>query len=395
MGIYWKKIKKRLRRFWRKRRNRFLLLGAVGAVSILGLILVLSGDREEPPITQGNTSTITLVAAGDLNVTDKIADADFSTTFLDVAETFARADVSLMNLEGLLCGAPYGSQTASAPQALAEQLAAMGVDLVQMANSCCVKNGISGLSQTLDNLRRAGLEPLGAYASNAEADAAKGYSIFSVNGVRVAFVAFTKGMDGMGLPIGSERCVNLLYTDYTTTYQKVNTAGITTVLQAVREEKPDITVALVHWGSENVTTVSPTQKKIAKLMLQNGVDAVIGTHSHQVQSVEYDEENHTLIAWSLGDLFGDGSLSGNRYSILLELEITKNWDTGAAAVTGWSYTPVYTLSPEREEGALRVVRILPALEAYENNHISRVSSTAYENMRAALTQIEKRLSPTE
>lgn len=397
MAFNWKKLKRRAIRLLRKPRTKWYLLGGVGALAAVILVTVLlsGGHHSTPPITQGNTSTITIVAGGDLNVTDNTVASDFSTAFLDVAQLFAEADAAVLNFEGNLCGAPYGSATVSAPQSLATSLAAMGVDFLQIANSCSVKNGISGLSRTLDAIAAAGLEPLGAYASNAAFSKEQGYTIRSINGVKVAFVAFTKGMDGMGLPTGSEKCVNLLYTDYTTTYKKVNTGGITSILQAVQEAQPDITIALVHWGSEDIRTISPTQKKIAKLMLQNGVDAIIGTHSHQVQSINYDEENSTLVAYSLGDFYGDGLVSGNQYSILLELEITKNWDTGDAAITGWDYTPIYTVTESREEESMRILQILPALEQYENNHISKVSKTAYENMKAALAQIEKRIAPLE
>lgn len=397
MVINWKKLKKRAIRLLRKPRAKWYLLGGAGAlvVLVLAMVLLTGGESATPPITQGNTSTITIVAGGDLNITDSTATADYATAFLDVAQIFAEADASLLNFEGNFCGAPYGAATVSAPTTLADQLAAMGVDFLQMANSCSIKNGVSGLSQTLSAIRSAGMEPLGAYASNADFSREQGFTIRSINGVKVAFVAFTKGMDGMGLPAGSEKCVNLLYTDYTTTYKKVNTSGITAILQAVQQAQPDITIALVHWGSEGISTVSPTQKKIAKLMIQNGVDAIIGTHSHQVQSINYDEENATLIAYSLGDFFGDGTASGNQYSILLELQITKNWDTGAAAITGWDYTPIYTLTPGREEETLRVIQIRPALEQYENDHISKVSKTAYENMKTALAQIEKKIAPLE
>ena len=80
---------------------------------------------------------------------------------------------------------------------------------------------------------------------------------------------------------------------------------------------------------------------------------------------------------------------------MLGLEITKDLDTGYTAITGWNYTPLYTLSPERDGEEMKVLQIRRALELYENNHISSVSSTAYENMKSALAQIEKRILPPE
>ena len=385
------------------RRRPWIKWAAAGGAGIVVLavaaLLLLSGGDDVAPTFGDNTTTITLVAGGDLNVTDGTvasgqsgAGYDFTVPFLDVAEIFAQADAALLNLEGNVCGAPYGSDSTSAPLALAQTLKACGVDFLQTANSCAIKNGILGLSQTIANIRGTGMEPLGTYESNAAFAAGKGFVLRDIGGVRVAFVAFTKGMDGMGLPPGSENCVNLLYTDYTSTYKKINTQGITRVLEAVEKAKPDITVALLHWGSEGNNTISPTQKKIAKLMLSLGVDAIIGTHSHQVQPVVYDAENHTLIAYSLGDFYGDGTVSGSYYSILLQLQITKDLDTGYTAITGWEHIPLYTVTQERDGSAMRVLQIRQAMELYENAHISSVSSTTYENMKSALAQIEKRIN---
>ncbi len=393
-----KKLKKLLRRYpWAK---WAALGGGAAVVMILALALLLGGGDTDAPAFGPHTTTISLVAGGDLNITDGTVASgqtgsgyDYTKNFLDVAEIFAEADAALLNFEGNFCGAPYGSATVSAPAAMAQALQAMGVDFLQMANSCPVKNGMLGLQQTLNAIRGTGMEPLGAYESNAQAAREQGFILRQIGDVRVALVAFTKGMDGMGLPAGSEKCVNLLYTDYTTTYKKINTEGITQILEAVESAQPDITIALLHWGSEGNSAISPTQQKIAKLMLSLGVDAIIGTHSHQVGSVVYDEENRTLVAYSLGDFYGDATLTGSYYSILLRLQITKDLDSGYTVITGWEHIPLYILTPERDEAEMKVLQIHQALELYENNHISAVSEKTYENMKTALEQIEKRIQP--
>ncbi|MBR4971837.1 MAG: CapA family protein, partial [Oscillospiraceae bacterium] len=236
----------------------------------------------------------------------------------------------------------------------------------------------------------AGLEPLGAYATSEEFQRSKGYTICDVNGVKVAIVAFTKGVGSRGLPVGSEDCVNLLYTDFSTDYKEVDTAGIKRILQAAASEKPDITIALLHWGQEDNDVISSTQKEIITLMQRQGVDVIIGTHPHRVQEVVYDEIKGTLVAYSLGDFFGDGAKSGTNYSIVLDIEIVKDYDTGLTQVVGFDYIPVYTLTPQRDGEAMRVVRVLETMTQYENNHINKVGSTAYTNIKAALAKIKSK-----
>lgn len=355
---------------------------------------------EETTPLKGAATTIHIRAAGDLNVTNNVVDAglsaagyDFTRAFQDVAGTLSGADLTVLNLEGNICGEPYGTATTSAPNKLLTALRSAGVDLIQMANSCSINNGLIGLNSTLQSIRAAGLEPVGAYSSPSEFKRSKGYTICNVQGLKVAFVAFTKGVGGMGMPAGNEDCVNLLYQDYDSTYKKVDTEGITQILTAVKSEKPDFVVALVHWGSENNDTISSTQESIVKLMQKNGVGLIIGTHPHLVQEVKYDETAGTLVAYSLGDFFGDAARGGTNYSIILDVEITKDPEKGTCRVTGYSYTPIYTVTGSQSaDGFQRVVRIEQAMQAYEGNFVDKVTAACYSDMAYSLKRIASRTS---
>lgn len=356
------------------------------------------------PATRAQKSTKTTIhikAAGDLNVTNSVINAgvavggyNYTRAFMDVASTLSDADLTVLNLEGNICGEPYGSDTTSAPRELLDGLRNAGVDLIQMANSCTINNGLIGLTSTLQSIRAAGLEPVGAFASESEFRESKGYTITQAQGVKVAFVAFTKGLGGRGLPAGNDNLVNILYEDYASTYDKIDRIRITNILKAVEAEKPDITIALLHWGSEYNDDISDTQKSIVNLMKKQGVDVILGTHPHTVQAIEYDELAGTLVAYSLGDFFGDASRGGTNYSIILDLEITKDSSTGTTKVTNYSYTPIYTVSEaETADGYRRVVRIDKTVEAWEENYLDKVSQSAKESMVHALERIEARINP--
>ena len=359
--------------------------------------------RESPAaIQQNTTTTIHIKAAGDLNITNSVVDAglsptgyDYTRAFMDVAAILADADVTVMNLEGNIYGEPYGTQRASAPTELLRGLRNAGVDIVQMANSYSINNGFIGLTTTLSALRTAGLAPLGAYTSSDEFQKSGGYTICNIQGIKVAFVAFTKGVGGMGMPSGNEDCVNLLYNDYATTYEDIDREGIRKILRAAEAEKPDITVAMLHWGSENNDTISKTQESIVSLMQKEGVDIILGTHPHLVQRIDHDVATNTLVAYSLGDFFGDGSRGGTNYSIILDVEITKDIAAGTTRITDYSYTPIYTLKEDQCDGYRRVVRIEEAMLAYDNNFVDKVTTSCYEDMKKSLTRIEERIHPKE
>ena len=409
-------------RLKKERRNRIRLLAALGVLVACGLLIFFTSVApEQKPATPTETTTepvetepvqtevkpgetgqqggfqpttvITFAAAGDLNITDKVVASggvnyDYTNAFMDVLPLLSKADLTALNLEGNVCGAPYGAD--SAPQQLLEALKAAGVDMLQLANSKAISRGVSGLNSTVRSVRAAGMAVVGAVAEGEEPGA---YVIRYVDGVKVAVVSFTKGMDGMAMPVGSENLVNLLYTDYASTYKKVDTKAITSLLRKVQEEEPDITIALLHWGSEYSDVHSATQDSIRKLMLKEGVDAIIGTHPHFVQEMEFDQANGTFVAYSLGDFFGDAARSGTAYSVVLELEITKDNTTGVTKVTNFSYTPIYTV--EDDTGSLRVLRLQEAINAYKDSQVAHVSDAVYNDMVYGMDRLEKRINPTK
>lgn len=403
----------------KQRQFRVRLAAAVGVLLLTGIVIFLvsrgAAGTKPPaetgvqppkaaaaaptaaPTTAQPETVIHFAAAGDLVVCDEVVDSggpgyNYHDVFSDVLPLLADADLTSVNLEGVIAGTPYGSATTSAPADLLTALREAGVDLIQLANSRIICQGVTGMRATVQAVRAAQLEPVGAYATEAEASRARGYTIREVKGVRVAIVAFTKGMDSMALPAGSENCVNLLYSDYATVYQDVDTARITRVLRAVAEEKPDITIALLHWGSEYNDNISDSQARIRELMLSNGVDAIIGTHPHYVQSIDFDAEAGTLVCYSLGDFFGPAARAGTDYSIILNLEITKDNETGVTKVTGYDYTPVYT---QAGDTGYRVVRLQPAIDGYELNYIDKVTQDTYTGMCSAKERVEARVVPEE
>lgn len=357
------------------------------------------------PISQDPITVIHIRAAGDLNVTDSVVASgitavgyDYTAAFRDVAAELSEADLTVLNFEGNIFGEPYGTAATSAPPELLRSLRNAGVDMLQMANSCAVNNGLNGLNATLQAIRNAGIEPLGAYGNESELRSGKGYTIADVHGVRVAFVAFTKGLGGRGMPAGNENLVNLLYTDYATEYKNIDRERITSILKAVESERPDITIALLHWGSEYNDDISKSQDSIAALMQKQGVDVILGTHPHTVQPITYDQATGALVAYSLGDFFGDAERGGTNYSIILDLEITKDTTTGITRVTNYSYTPIYTVKTTDSEGDYsysRVMRIDEAIQAYDGNFLDRVNKSCKEAMDYSLTRIKDRLVKKE
>lgn len=345
----------------------------------------------QPIEPEPSETKIQLVFGGDLVTDQKVFAAgevsghfDFSSVFLNIAPVFAAANGAALNYEGISAGS-------AAHKSLLQAVANAGVDFVQMANSYTVSQGILGLEATLQDIRDAGMIPVGAYSDQQQAQQEQGFTLCNIGGLKVALVGYTKGFDGLRLPEGNEWCVNLLYTDYASTYQQVAEDAIRDTLKSVQNQNPDLVVAMLHWGSTYNDIISASQKKLETLMLENGVDAIIGTHSHYVQQIKYDPAAGTVVAYSLGDLLGPSERNNSQYSVLLQLEVTRDNVTGHTSITGCDYVPIYTLTPERDGEAMRVVCIEQAIEMYESSHVHRVNATAYQNLKNALERIRSRV----
>ena len=239
--------KNKPRRYVNVRRIAGLIAVALVVALVAGVLIFRGLSREPeqpqlsgstPPPTQSPstaptqpvepTTQIQLVFGGDLVINDAVVNAgaedgryDYTGLFMDIAPVLASANAAGINFEGSTYGAPYGTATSSAPAELVKALANAGVDLVQLANTCTVKNGILGLSATVEQLRKAGMLSVGGYGERQQAEKEQGYTICDIGGIRVAIIGYTKGFDGLSLPASAQWCTNLLYIAHRHTHNSV------------------------------------------------------------------------------------------------------------------------------------------------------------------------------
>lgn len=356
-------------------------------------------QQQQQQQQQSQPITATLAAVGDIMVYDEqLQDAlqqdgsyNFLPSFSKVAAFLTEPDYTVGNFEANCIGAPYaGYPDFNAPESLAKTLSAVGFDLMQTANTYSIQNGVTGLESTLDNLKAGGLDTVGTYAAKEDKETSGGVVIKDIGGIKVAFLAFTKGVNNMSLPVGYEYCVNLLYTDYNSTYSKVNEAGILTSIESAKALSPDIIVAMVHWGSEYETAISDTQKEIADLMVKNGVDVILGSHPHVVGQMEErtvtidDVEKKVFIAYSLGNFISnmtEDEHAGTQESVILNLEFTKNPETAETVISKIEYIPLY-IWDNGEEAANRyeVVSISEAMKTETDAERLTILQTALRSL---------------
>ena len=339
-------------------------------------------------------TTVRISAVGDIYLSeDQIEDArcadgsyNFMAQFSDAYTALSKADITLGNFEGTFAGTPYGIEHGSYPDEFAVALNDAGFDLLQTANSYSVYNGLAGLKRTKDVIENNGMLCSGTYRSASERSDGQA-TLFEVNGIRVAVLSFTKGLGGMSIPAGEEYCVDLLYTDYADDYENIDTEGITAAIDEAKSLEPDILIAMLHWGSENVRDVSARQEQIADLMFHNGVDVILGSHPHLVAKVEQrsvrmddGSRKNVLIAYSLGD-FCKVSRGQMNISPVLNLVFTRDAFSGETTLTSVTCSSIAAMdNGDEAPDRYTILDADNAIALYEGNYYDRITRDLYQSL---------------
>lgn len=376
----------------------YKLCRRVAALLLLAVLcsLIACSEPQSPAETEATepdtNTTVRISAVGDIYLSaDQIDDArcadgsfNFMPQFSDVYAVLSKADLTLGNFEGSFAGTPYGTESNSYPDELAVALNDAGFDLLQTANTCSVFNGLAGLTRTKDVIENNGMLCSGTYRNAAERSDDQ-VTVFEINGIRVGVISFTKGLGGMSIPAGEEYCVDLLYTDYATDYEEIDTVGITAAIENAKQQQPDVLIAMLHWGSENVRDVSRRQEEIADLMFHNGVDVIIGSHPHLVgkveqRSVRMDDgsRKNVLIAYSLGD-FCTVSHGQSNMAPILNMVFTRDAFSGETTLTSVSCSSVLSMDNGAEApDRYAVIDADNAIALYDGNYYDRISRDLYQ-----------------
>ena len=283
------------------------------------------------------TRTVSISASGDLlahnTLYSKAKSAkgyDFRPMLAPLAALLS-ADIDICHLETpLVKGTPSSYPVFGTPVSLADAIAATGWEGCSVASNHSLDKGVAGVVTTYRELRKRGLQSAGTSPSKSEPPAAW-YT--TADGVRVAQLAYSYGFNGFRPPADQPKLVN-----------KIRVGSILSAARWVREHGADLVVVSLHWGTEYSDTPNSWQRDIAKqLTASPDVDAIIGHHSHVLQSA--DIVNGKPVIYGLGNLWsGQGPWAnqpdGQHGAIVkLEFEVTEQ----GARFTGGSYEPTLTL----------------------------------------------------
>ena len=313
---------------------------------------------------------------------------DFSYVFEDIEYYIKNSNITVANLETTFAGEDVGYSNYprfNTPDALAYNLKKLGVDVVSTAGNHSLDYGFDGLSRTIDVLNKADISHVGTYQTQEERDTI----VFKyVKGIKIAFLNYAYGTNGMTIPSDKSYCINLIDEEL-----------IKNDIETAKSQETDIIVASVHWGTEYSTVPNGTQNELADFLFQNGVNIILGTHPHVLQKMEKRtvtlEDGSTqdgFIIYSLGNFISDQNADNTRTSIILDLQITKHTDE-SVTIDNVSYTPIYMYKDSSSTTKkMKLLDINKTISLYEDGSDTSIGENMYTFLKGELTKISEILN---
>lgn len=243
-------------------------------------------DEEAIKSEKGTNSFATFLAVGDVMMhegqiwagyDDTANRFDYSEFFHVVKDEISEADIAMADLETTLGGKEKeytGYPMFNSPDEIADALKDAGFDVIVTSNNHSLDRGAEGTLRTIRVLKEKGLVPIGTYDSW---EARSQIAVENVNGIKMAFLSYTYGTNGIPIPEGKEYLVNLIDEDL-----------IAGDLKKAKE-MADVVIVYLHFGEEYQRTPSEVQRKLAHFVLEKGADMVVASHPHVTQPSEWVE----------------------------------------------------------------------------------------------------------
>ena len=380
---------------------RFLIVLAIVIFVLLKLSSIINAPNKNAVIKTEETSTQTknepktihMAVIGDVMshstnfknaYSSTTKDYDFSNVFKNIKSYISDADIAIGNLETTFAGSQRGYSgypTFNTPDELATNLKDLGIDVLSTANNHCMDKGYTGLSRTLDVLDKVKIDHTG---TSRDEDEQNTILIKDVSGIKIAFLSYTYGTNGITVPSDKKYSVNMIDKEL-----------IKKHITAAKEQDVDLICVNMHWGIEYMLKQNKEQESLANFLFENGVDCIFGSHPHVLEPMEKRtvtlEDGTTkdgFVIYSLGNFMSGQIYANTKSTVILDVQITKNKDD-KISIDSVNYTPIY-LYDKGTSAKTRTRYTLYDLEKsisdYENGN-SSISKTLYNTFKTELKNI--------
>jgi len=190
-----------------------------------------------------------------------------------------------------------------------------GITHLNLANNHSTDQGRKGLSSTIDHIRRAGMVPVGAGPTMA--DATK--PVLLTASPRKVFLLASVQMALENYPYLPDRpSVSQLTID-----------SLCSSIQRLKRQHPGCAVVVsLHWGAEHKTEPIPAQRVQAHRLVDAGADALVCHHTHTLQT--FETYRGRPIYYSIGNFIFDQPKPINSRAAIVQLRVTRDAVTATA-----------------------------------------------------------------
>lgn len=265
---------------------------------------------------------------GDMAVDLGVSDYNFDPMVAKIAPFTSYADYTVANLE---IPAAYPELPVATypnfnmPSSILGSLKRAGIDGVSTATNHTLDQFADGANITMDYLDEAGLMYYGAFRSQEDHDTAR---IVEKNGIKLGFLAYTYGTNGMVPPEDEPWAVN--YADLPVMLQEV----------AALNNQVDAVVVSLHLGTEYGTLPDDEQIAVTQALADAGVKLVIGGHPHDLQPVNWLNDKDTYVIYSQASFMTGQVADDNKVGGIHEVTFTRD-ENGEVQVRAGKFMPTY------------------------------------------------------
>ncbi len=254
--------------------------------------------------------TVSIFIVGDIMshraVSKSAEEHGFGTFFKHIEDRIGGADLAIGNMEFPLAGKPHtGYPAFSGPDEYPQYLSDIGFDVFLTANNHILDKGTAGIKRTIEVLEQKGLMYTGI-AATAAADTLLNPLMLHVRGLRIAIVNFTYG-------------TNVGPWDKWPKVNYMRKAEILPMLERAKASEADLVMVFPHWGIEYRLHHDQEQEELARWLVENGADVIVGAHPHVIQDVQYI--GGAPVIYSLGNALSNQNDLNSRLEMAVTLKI--------------------------------------------------------------------------
>ena len=268
-----------------------------------------------------------------------------------------------------------------APSNLIDTLKSLNISVLATATNHSLDENEDGIKETIDVLENKGINQIGL---NKSKDNIVDPIVIDKNNIKLGILSYTTKSE-VKLSEKNSYLINIL-----------DEEQVKKDVEYLKDKKVDFIISYLCIPNEDSNFVSNIQKQSVDILVNNGVNVVLGTGSNVPQEYFEDQlningnNNHVYAIYSLGDFFGAYEDNLNRTNVIANLEFTKKvlknkkGEIVDTKVNMKTNKPIFLWT---ELSSKNIKTIYVITDDMINNNSEKLSKTDYANLKKAYERL--------